>query len=203
MAIRIAEILTDGAAGVRGDVLHRRRIGSGRRNYDRIFHSAMLFECLDNLGDSGPLLANGDIDANHVLALLVDDRVKRDGCFARLAIADDQLALTAADRHHSVDRLDTGLQRLLHGLAVYYARRQPFERVELRGFNRAFAVDRMTECIDDAPNHGFADRDGHDAPGAAYLIAFFNARVIAQKNTADLVFFQVQRDAHRFRSKLD
>jgi hypothetical protein len=45
--------------------------------------------------------------------LLVDDRVHRDGGLARLAVADDQLALAAADRDHRVDGLDAGLQRLL------------------------------------------------------------------------------------------
>jgi hypothetical protein len=34
---------------------------------------------------------------------------------AGLAVADDQLALAAADRDHRVDRLDAGLQRLVTG----------------------------------------------------------------------------------------
>ena len=56
-------------------------------------------------------------------ALLVDDRVDRDGGLAGLAVADDQLALAAADRDHRVDGLDAGLERLVDGLALDDARR--------------------------------------------------------------------------------
>ena len=54
----------------------------------------------------------------HVLALLVDDRVDGDGGLAGLAVADDELALAAADGDHRVDGLDAGLQRLLDRLAL-------------------------------------------------------------------------------------
>ena len=55
----------------------------------------------------GALLADGDIDAVELLRLvvalverlLVEDRVEGDGGLAGLAIADDQLALAAADRN--------------------------------------------------------------------------------------------------------
>ena len=60
--------------------------------------------------------------------LLVDDRVHRHGRLARLAIADDQLALAAADRHHAVNRLESGLHRLAHRLAIHDARRKPLDR---------------------------------------------------------------------------
>src|SRR3546814_3363334 len=55
---------------------------------------------------------------------LVDDRVDGDGGLAGLPVADDQLALAAADGGHGVDGLDAGLQRLVHRLALDDARRQ-------------------------------------------------------------------------------
>ena len=70
------------------------------------------------------LLADRDVDANRadgspalpsfglVDARLVDDRVDGDGRLAGGAVADDQLALAAADRNHRVDRHDAGLHRL-------------------------------------------------------------------------------------------
>jgi hypothetical protein len=67
--------------------------------------------------DGRLLLADGDVDAEDALALLVDDRVERDGGLARLTVADDELALAAADRDHRVDGLDARLQRLLDRLA--------------------------------------------------------------------------------------
>ena len=45
------------------------------------------------------------------------------GGLAGLAVADDQLALPAADRDHRVDRLDARLHRLLDRLAREDARR--------------------------------------------------------------------------------
>ena len=42
----------------------------------------------------------------------------RDGGLAGLPVADDQLALAAADGGHGVDGLDAGLHRLLDRLAL-------------------------------------------------------------------------------------
>src|SRR5207244_8596688 len=55
-------------------------------------------------------------------AFLIDDRVDRDGGFAGLAVADDQLALTAADRDHRVDRFVAGLHRLRNRFPPDHAR---------------------------------------------------------------------------------
>ena len=73
----------------------------------------------------GLLLADRDVDAverpivrvagrfgRPVEARLADDRVDADGGLAGRAVADDQLALAAADRDHRVDRHDAGLHRL-------------------------------------------------------------------------------------------
>ncbi len=109
----VAEVLAHGAAGVGRDELQRRRIGGRGGDDDGVVHRAVLAQLLDHLGDRGPLLADGDVDADDVVALLVDDRVDRDGGLAGLAVADDQLALAAADRDHRVDGLEAGLQRLV------------------------------------------------------------------------------------------
>ena len=82
--------------------------------------------------------------------LLVDDRVDRDGGLARLAVADDQLALAAADRHHRVDRLQPGLHRLLDRLAIDDAGREALDLAELLRDDRALAVDRLAERVHDA-----------------------------------------------------
>ena len=49
--------------------------------------------------------------------------VDRDGGLAGLAVADDQLALAAADGDQRVDGLEAGLHRLVHRLARNDARR--------------------------------------------------------------------------------
>merc|ERR1719483_1891060 len=79
---------------------------------------------LHNLGDSGPLLANGDVDTEELLleiiglveSLLVDDGVDGDGGFAGLSVANDQLTLATANGHKGVNSLDASLHGLGHGL---------------------------------------------------------------------------------------
>ena len=85
------------------------------------------------------------------LALLVDDRVERDGGLAGLAVADDQLALAAADRDHGVDALMPGLERLA---CTGWRSTTPGAMRSigrgLGGGDRALAVDRLAERVDHA-----------------------------------------------------
>ena len=81
-------------------------------------------------------LADGDVDADEVLVLVVDDRVDRDRRLAGLAVADDQLALAAADRDHRVDRLQAGLHRLGDRLALDDAGGLDLGRARLGGLDR-------------------------------------------------------------------
>ena len=135
-------VLAHGAAGVGGEVLERRRVGGGGDDDDRVVHGAVLAQRLHRLGDGRALLADGDVDALHALTLLVQDRVDGDGGLAGLAVADDQLALTATDRGHRVDGLDAGLHRLVHGLAAHDAGRLDLHAAVLDADERALAVDR-------------------------------------------------------------
>ena len=122
----VAEVLAHRAAGERREELHRRGVGGGGGDDDRIFQRAVLFEHLDELRDGRALLADGDIDAIElgvlvvavVEGLLVEDRVERDRGLAGLAVADDQLALAAADRDQRVDRLEAGRHRLVHAICA-------------------------------------------------------------------------------------
>jgi hypothetical protein len=67
----------------------------------------LFLENLDELGDRGTFLTDRDIDAVEfdllvglrVERLLIEDRVERNRGLAGLTVADDQLALAAADRN--------------------------------------------------------------------------------------------------------
>src|SRR3546814_6326522 len=80
-----------------------------------IFHRAVFFQSADDLRHGRALLADRDIDAVELLplvvalvdALLVNEGIDGDGGLAGLAVADDQLALAAADGHERVERLET------------------------------------------------------------------------------------------------
>ena len=84
----------------------------------------MLAERLGELNHRGHALSDRDIDRNDAAVAVVDDRVERDRRLARLTVPDDQLPLATANRGHRVDRLDPGLERLFHWLAVDDAGRE-------------------------------------------------------------------------------
>src|SRR5205823_11083191 len=144
------------AAGVRREELQRRRLRRGRGDDDGIFHRAILLERADDLRYGRTLLPDGDVNAVELFALLarcvdillVDEGVERDGGLAGLAVADDQLALAAADRDQSIERLEAGLHRLVHRFARDDARRFHFDAAALGGFDRTLAVDWIAERVD-------------------------------------------------------
>ena len=135
--------------------------------------------------------------------LLVEDGVERDRGLAGLAVADDQLALAAADRDHRVDRLEAGRHRLVHRLARDDAGRLDVDAGALVGDDRALAVDRIAERVDDAAEQALADRHFDDRAGALDRLAFLDLAVLAENDDADVVGFEVERHAARAVLELD
>ena len=162
-------------------------------------------------GDRGALLPDGDIDAAHLLLLvaalpvlpLVEDGVDTDRGLAGLAVTDDQLALAAADRGHRVDRLDAGLQRLLHALALHHRRGLDLQRPPLVGLDVAAAVDRLAERIDHAAEKLVADRNREHLAGALDLLALRDLLEVTQDHRADVVLVKVQRDTEHTALELE
>jgi len=132
----IAEKFAHRASRVRRDVLQGGRLGGRRRDDDGVIHRARVGQDFHHLRDGRPLLPDRAIDANHVAALLVQDRVQNDGGLARLAVADNQFALPAANRDHRIDGLDAGLQRFAHRLPVHDAWGNALDRDALVGRDR-------------------------------------------------------------------
>ena len=146
----VEEVLAHRAAGVGRHVLDRRRLVGGRGDDDRVVQRPVLVEHLDDLDHGRHPLADRDVDADQVLVAVVDDRVDRDRRLAGLAVADDQLALAAADRDHPVDRLEPGLDRRVDGLALDDARGLELGRPGLGRVDVALVVERAAERVDDA-----------------------------------------------------
>ena len=161
-----------------------------------MLHGAVLFELAKHLGDLAGLLADGDIDADEVAALLVDDGVEGDGALARGAVADDELALAAPNGNHRVDGLDAGLDGGIDALAEGDARGDALDRAGLRGADGTLAVDGITEGIDDTADELVAHGHLDDAAGGAHLVAFLDALVVAEDDGADGLFLEVEGEAH-------
>ena len=201
----VAEILAHGAAGERRQVLHRRRVGRGRRDDDRVFECALLLQHLDELRHGGALLPDRDVDAvkldllvaGGVERLLVEDGIERDRGLAGLAVADDQFALAAADRDQRVDRLQPRRHRLVHRLARDDAGRLHVDALALGRLDLAFPIKRVSERVDHAPEQALADRHVHDRAGALDGLAFLDLAVGAEDHDADIVLLEVERHAAR------
>ena len=176
----VAKVLAHCAGGVGSDEKERRRVRRGGGDDDGELHRAGVFEDLDDLRDRRLLLPDRVVDADDVLAALVENGVNGDRGLAGLSIADDQLPLSAADRHHGVDRLQPGLQRLLHPLPVDDPGRDLLDRCRLGRRDRPFAVYRLTEGVDHPAQERLTDRHRDDPTRALDCIAFLDLPALAQ-----------------------
>ena len=188
----VHEVLGHRATGVRRDVLHRRGIRRAGDDHDRVLHRARLAKPFDHGGDGGILLPNRDVDADDAGALLVDDRVDRDRGLAGSSVADDQLALSAADGDHGIDRLDTCLERLFDGLPDDDPGRFGFDFAGVFGVDRAGGVERTTEWIHNPTDELLSNGNLEHASGTAYFVPFLELEVIAEDYRADIVFFEIE-----------
>ena len=188
-------MLAHRTAGVGRHPLDGRSLGRGGRDDDRVVQRPRFLQALVHLRHGRSLLADRDVDADHVLALLVQDRVDQDRRLPRRAVADDELALATADRDHRVDRLDAGLERLAHGLAIDDAGCLPLERTRFLCVDRPGPVERLAERIHDAADELVADRHAHDVAGALDRVALRDLLPVSEESNADVVLLQVEGDA--------
>src|SRR5690606_14910736 len=157
------------------------------------------------------LTPDGDGDAANLLVhvtgvpvgLLVDDGVDRDGRLTGLAVADDQLALSAAHRDHGVDRLDSGLHGLVNRLALHDAGSLQLEGAAPFCLDLSQTVDRVAERVDHTTEVCVADRNREHVTGAGDLLASLDAAELTQDDNTDLALVQAQGQAEGAVSELD
>ena len=169
----------------------------------------MFLQSLHEGSNGGSLLANGDIDTIYRFAciketLLVDDGVNGNGSLTRLAVADNELTLAAADRNHGIDSLQTRLQRFLYWLTVDDTRSLAVEgHLERLGeVYITLAVDSLPQRIDDASEHVVVHADGSNTMGTLHNLSFLDASRRTEQDTTYVVFLQVHHDSHRAVFKL-
>ena len=76
-------------------------------------------------------------------------------------------------------------------------------RARVVGLDRALAVDRVAERIDDAAEQALADRHVDDGAGALDGLAFLDVAVGAEDHDADIVALEIQRHAFDAVRELD
>ena len=192
----VHKVFAHGAARIRRDVLHRSELGRRCGDYDGVVHGSGGLKGGDDLSHRGLLLSDGNVDADHVLIFLIDDRIDSDSALSRLPVADYKLALASPDRYHGVDSLDTCLQRNGDALSLYYSGRGGFDGAVLNRVYLALTVDRRSEGVYDPADELFAHRYGYDLARALYGISLSDALVAAEDNDGYGVLLEVLSHAH-------
>src|SRR3989344_2497554 len=187
----IHKILAHRTSGIRRDKRQRRRVRCPGYHYRRIFHRPRFAQFGHNARHLGFFLPGGYIDTDDILALLVDDGIDSDSCFSRLAIADDEFALSAADRDEGIDGLDAGLYRLIDRLAGNDAPGDFLYRVKCRCVDFSLAIDRHTERRKDAADDILSDWHGKDFPRAFDDHPFADIIRFSHKHHAHFPLFEI------------
>src|SRR5439155_16911178 len=184
-------------------------VGSGVRRWcrddRRIWHGAFLFENRERARYVGIFLTDRDVDAierpiivvalilsSLVQARLADDGIDGDRTFASRAVADNQLALSAANRNHRINRHDASLHRLIHAAASDDARRNFFKRIKRVSLDWTFSIQWLAQGVNNTPEQCFADWNLQWFPCLSCLVAFRDLCGFAQQNSAHCSFFEVQ-----------
>ena len=69
--------------------MQRRTISCSCGYDDAVVHGAVLFQSTSQAGNTGSLLADGNVNTNYVLAFLIDDGIDSDGALAGTTVAND------------------------------------------------------------------------------------------------------------------
>ena len=165
----VHEVLPHGRPGIGGDVLLGGGVRRGGGDDDAVGQGAVLLQGAPELGHGGGLLADGHVDADHILVLLVQDGVHGDGGLASLAVADDQLPLAPADGDHGVDGQDARLEGPVHRLPGDHAGGLVLNGPGLGGLDGAQAVDGLAQGVHRAAQHGVPHGDAGGPAGALGL----------------------------------
>ena len=199
-------VLADGRTRVGGHVLVAGGVRGRRGDDGRVFHGAGVLEGRAHGGNRRTLLADGDVDAAHLLVgvaalpvlSLVQDRVQGDGGLTGLAVANDELTLAAANGNHRVDGLQAGCQRLVDALTHHNAGGLELERaapIQVRDI--AEAVNRAAERVNRTAQVAIANRDGEDLARAVHELSFFDAAKVAEDDGTDFTPVEVHGQAQR------
>ena len=195
VSIVVHEVLADGRTGHGGDVLKRRGVCGGGGHDDRLAENTVLCQGLPDRGNRGGLLANGNVDTEHVRIALVHDCVDGNGGLARLTIANDELTLATANGHHSIDGKKAGEHGLTDGLSCHDARGLELDGPTVRGIDGAKSVDGLTQWVHHAAEHGVSHGDVHDSSGRTALVALLDGVDVAKEDGTNPVLLEVLRQA--------
>src|SRR5690606_13879792 len=83
------------------------------------------------------------------------------------------------------------------------ARRLAVGHATLGRADRALAINRVAQAVNDAPQQTITGRNVHDGIGALYNVTFLDVAVGSENNDTHVVGFEVQRHALNAAGKFD
>lgn len=206
----VTEPLAHSASREGSEVLERSGLGGGGSDDDSVLHGIVLLEGLDELGDGGTLLADGDVDTVKLLVLvlavvpplLVENGVDGDGGLTSLTITNDKLTLATTDGDHGVDGLDTGHHRLVDGTTGKDTGGLEGGTTTLSGVDGALAVNGVTKGVNDTAEEARADGNVDNLASTLDGVALLDETIVTEDGDTDVVGLQVQAHAADTRGEL-
>ena len=168
-----------------------------------LLHGVSISQSLDNLGNSGSLLSDSNVDAEQFLlgisgiveSLLVDDGVDGDSSLASLSVTNDQLSLASTNGDQAVNSLDTSLHGLLDRLSGDDSRGLETNSVSLLAGNRSLAINGVTQSVNNTSKDLHTNWDVNNSSGSLDNISFLNQLVITEHDNTNVVRLQVEGHA--------
>ena len=197
------EILPHGRGGIGCDKLQAGGIRAGGDHQNRVLHGPVCLEVRNDFGHVGGLFADRAIDADLVLAALVDDGIESDCRFSRQTVANDQLPLTPSDRDQRVDHLDPRLKRdgdriARHDPGGFPLHGEPDVRAD---FPRV--IQRVPDGVYHSADQVLPDRRSEDLPGPSYLGPRLQMFSRSQQDDPDLIRINIEHQALKVFRKQD
>lgn len=148
----VSEVFTNSATRVRSQELKGSCIRSSSADNNSELHAVVLLKNGDEIGNSGSLLTNGDVDAVKLLVnistvesfSLIDDGVNSNGGFTSLSISNNKFSLSSSNGHKGVNTLDTSLHWFVDGLSGNNTRSLNFNSSSGGGLKRTKSINGVT-----------------------------------------------------------
>ena len=187
----IHEKLCHSCTGIGCDILQRRRLAGGSGYQDGIVHGSVFCKCIHDFGDRRGLLTDSHVYTDHILTLLVDDRICGNGCLTGLTVTDDQLTLSAADGEHGINGQNTGLQRYGNGFTGSNARCFMLDGTIFLDVKITFTVNGLTQSVDYTSQKLLRYRNPRLTACTGNTCSRLDTLIRAEKNTADTVMADI------------
>jgi hypothetical protein len=107
---------------------------------------------------------------------LCNQRINRKGRFASGMVANNEFALSPAERKERVHRDDPGVHGFGYNISLDNRWCRTFDRQSCLGVYCPFSIERATQRIYDSPKQGFPHRYANNITGAEYGVASLNSR---------------------------